>query len=271
MNPDRGSLFTSFACVGYLFAVYVFIYLPVVMLVIFSFQDGLLPIPPFKGFSLRWYEAVFSNDKLMIATWNSIAVAAVSSFIATVLGFLAAFGLARYRVTLGGAIEWLLIAPITVSYLLIALGLLVTFNAIGFPKSLFAVIVGHVVINLPLAFAIMQSQLGEHQANVERAARDLGAPEWKVVLFITTPMAWPALVASFCLAFTFSWDEFVVALLLTRFDVTLPVELWTLLRRGLNPQSNAAGTLMFAVSMASVLIVQALFLRRRRRLALNTG
>lgn len=267
MNPDPSFRFGNIVSISYLSAIYIFIYLPVVMLVIFSFQDGLLPIPPFKGFSLRWYEAIFANDKLMVAAWNSIAVATISSFIATLLGFLAAFGLARYRIGFARGIEWLLVAPIMVSYLLIGLGLLITFNTIGFPKSLLAVIIGHVVINLPLTFAIMQSQLGAHQANIERAARDLGAPEWKVIAFITTPMVWPALVAAFCLAFTFSWDEFIIAQLLTRFDVTLPVELATLLRRGLNPQTNAAGTLMFAVSMTSVLIIQALFIRRRRRMA----
>ena len=124
---------------------------------------------------------------------------------------------------------------------------------------------GHVVINLPIAFGILYSQMGAHQANAERAARDLGAAEWQVLLLITVPMLWPALIAAFCLSFTLSWDEFIIAFLVTRFDVTLPVEIWSMLRTGLNPMTNAAGTLVFFISMLLVVIVELTLWRRRRR------
>ena len=114
------------------------------------------------------------------------------------------------------------------------------------PKSLLAAGIGHVVINLPLCFAIIYSQMGDHQINIERAARDLGAAEWQVLLLVTAPMMWPAIFASFFLSMTFSWDEFVIAFLLTRFETTLPVEIWNLLRSGLNPKTNAVGSLVFA-------------------------
>lgn len=250
----------------YVALIYGFVFLPVVVLVLFSFQDGALPVPPFKGFSLQWYERVFDNSRLMSALGNSIVVGLVSSAVTTLLGFLAAYGLARHGFLFSGILQWLFIAPITVSYLVIGMGLLIYFSALGVPKSLTAVGIGHVVINLPLAFAIIYSQMGEHQANIERAGRDLGAAEWQVLTFVTTPTLWPSIFAAFCLSFTFSWDEFIVAFLLTRFDVTLPVELWGLLRRGINPETNAAGTVMFAVSIAFVIVIQAVLLWRRRRL-----
>ena len=258
--------FKNFPAAAYVALVYLFIYLPVGVLVLFSFQDALLPIPPFQGPSLRWYEAVLTDFRIMDALWNSLVVAVISSTLSCLLGFLAAYGLARYSVRGAGVVHWLLVAPLSVSYLIIGMGLLITFKTMGIPKSLMAVIIGHVVINLPLAFAIIYSQMGEHQANLERAARDLGAAEWQVLMLITLPLLWPALMASFFLSFTLSWDEFIIALLVSRFEVTLPVEIWSLLRSGLNPKTNAVGSLVFIVSIILVFVTEfVLFGRRKSR------
>lgn len=248
----------------WLAAAFLFIFLPVVVLVQFSFQDGVAPVPPFRGFTLRWYERVFENRRLVEALWNSLLVGFGSALVATALGFLAAYGLARGRPRGAAAMQYLLMAPITVSYLIIGLGLAISLNLLGLGRSLLAVGVGHVVINLPLAFAIVYSQLGEHQAPVERAAKDLGASDMAALLLITVPMLWPALLAAFFIAFTLSWDEFVIAFLLSQFDVTLPVIIWSMLRSGLSPELNAAGTLVFAVSVVLVLVVELLLLRGRR-------
>jgi spermidine/putrescine transport system permease protein len=252
------------ATVIYAFLIYGFIFLPVVTLVLFSFQATSFPIPPFTGPSLRWYETVLSDTRLTSALANSLVVAVVSSALATLLGFLSAWGFARFYVPASAILRGLITLPLTVSYLIIGMGLLVLFNAIGFPKSLLAAGIGHVVINLPLCFAILYSQMGEHQANIERAARDLGAKEWQVLALVTAPMLWPALFASFFLSMTFSWDEFVISFLLTRFDTTLPVEIWNLLRSGLNPKTNAVGSLVFLVSIAFVLLFELTLFRKQR-------
>lgn len=249
---------------AYVAAVFAFIFLPVAVLVLFSFQDALLPIPPFQGPTLRWYAEVFGDFRIMDALGNSLLVAAASSALSCLLGFLAAYGLARHRLPAAGAIRWLLAAPLSVSYLIIGMGLLVTFQAMAIPKSLAAIMIGHVVINLPLAFAIIYSQMGEHQANIERAARDLGAGEGQVLALVTLPMLWPAVLAAFFLSFTLSWDEFIIALLVSRFDVTLPVEIWSLLRSGLNPRTNAVGSVVFLVSIVIVVIVEAVIFSRRK-------
>ena len=141
--------------------------------------------------------------------------------------------------------------------------LLTFFNQIGVAKSLAAAAIGHVVINLPLCFAIIYSQMGDHQVNIERAARDLGAGEWQVMLLVTAPMLWPAIFAGFFLSMTFSWDEFIIAFLLTRFETTLPVEIWNLLRSGLNPKTNAAGSLVFIVSILFAIVAELVVFRRR--------
>jgi len=250
---------------AYAVIIYAFIFLPVSVLVLFSFQASRFPIPPFTGPSLKWYDAVLSDDKLVAALSNSVVVALISSAVACVLGFLAAYGLARYRLPAAGMQRLLLTAPLTVSYLIIGLGLLMMFNSLGVSRSLFTVGVGHVVINAPLCFAIIYSQMGDHQINAERAARDLGAHDWQILWLITAPMLWPAILASYFLSMTFSWDEFIISFLLSRFEVTLPVEIWSLLRSGLNPKTNAVGSLVFLISVLLVVILEFVVFRRAKR------
>jgi len=249
----------------YALILYGFIFLPVVILVLFSFQDSRLPIMPFKGPTLKWYESVLSDNRLVDSMLNSFMVAISSSLLAVLLGFLAAYALARYHLPAKVWQRALLTAPLTVSYLIIALGLLIMFNALGISRSLWTVGIGHVVINTPLCFAIIYSQLGDHQINIERAARDLGANEWQTLLLITAPMMMPAILASFFLSVTFSWDEFIISFLLSRFDVTLPVEIWGLLRSGLSPKTNAAGSLVFLISIVVLLIAEVLIFRKVKR------
>ncbi len=247
----------------YAAAVYGFIFLPVAVLILFSFQGTLFPIPPFNGPSLRWYSAVLGDTRLTDGLLNSVGVAILSSAAATLLGFLAAWGFARFHLPASALLRGFVTLPLTVSYLIIGMGLLIFFNWVGIPKSLIAAGIGHVVINLPLCFAIIYSQMGEHQANIERAARDLGAREWQVLMLVTAPMLWPALFASFFLSMTFSWDEFVISFLLTRFDTTLPVEIWNLLRAGLNPKTNAVGSLVFGVSVVLAIVFELVAFRKR--------
>lgn len=248
---------------AYLAAAYAFIFLPVAVLVVFSFQDGRLPVPPLNGVTLKWYGQVLADRDLMAALVNSLIVAVGSSAVALVLGFLAAHALARVALPGSVLLRGLLIAPMTVSYLVLALGLLSVFRQAGVPLSLLTVGIGHVVINLPLCFSILYAAMGEHQKNAERAARDLGAPEWRVLTLVSAPMLAAPMAAAFFLSVTFSWDEFILAFLLTRFDVTLPVEIWSMLRSGLSPKTNAVGSLVFLISVAVVIAAELTLFRKR--------
>ncbi|MCY4463121.1 MAG: ABC transporter permease [Albidovulum sp.] len=248
---------------AYALTVFAFIFLPVAVLVLYSFQGGRLPVPPFDGPSLKWYGQIFADRKLMSALANSLGVAAISSAVACVLGFLAALGLARQRIPGAALMRSVIIAPLTVSYLIIGLGLLASLNASGFRPSLLSVGIGHAVINTPLCFAIIYSQTGAHQINFERAARDLGATELRVLWHVSAPVLAPAILASYFLSVTFSWDEFIIAFLLSRFEVTLPVEIWSLLRSGLNPKTNAIGSIVFLSSVLLVFALELLVFRKR--------
>ncbi|MEP1766290.1 MAG: ABC transporter permease [Sulfitobacter sp.] len=246
----------------YLTVIFAFIFLPVIVLVLFSFQDSRLPVPPFNGPSLKWYVQVLNDRNMMEALRNSAAVAFISAAIALLLGFLAAQGLSRVILPGSAIMRAVLVAPMTVSYLIIALGLLTVFNNLGVRPSLWATGIGHVVINLPLCFAILFAAMGDHQKNAERAARDLGANELQVVFLISAPMLKPALLAAYFLSVTFSWDEFIIAFLLTRFDVTLPVEIWSMLRSGLSPATNAIGSLVFLISVSILILLEITVFRK---------
>jgi spermidine/putrescine transport system permease protein len=247
---------------AYMAGLYAFIYLPVGVLVLFSFQDGRLPVPPLRGLTLRWHAEVLGDGRLMGALANSLIVAVLSSLAALVLGFLAARAFAAAPLPGAGALRGALLAPLSVSYLVIGLGLLASFNLAGIGLSLWTVGIGHTVVNAPLCFALCAAALGPAEAQAERAARDLGAPDLAVMAHVTAPMIAPALAAAFLLSVTFSWDEFIIAFLLSRFDTTLPVEIWSLLRGGLNPRTNAVGSLVFLVSALAFLAVELAWRRR---------
>lgn len=248
----------------YLALIYGFIFLPVAVLVLFSFQDGRLPVPPLRGLTLKWYAQILGDGALMQAMANSLIVALISSAVAVTLGFLAAHALARHRLPGSALMRGLLIAPMTVSYLIIALGLLSVVNQTGLSPSLWITGIGHVVINLPLCFAILYASMGDHQKNIERAARDLGASEALVIWLISAPILLPSIIAAFFLSVTFSWDEFIIAFLLTRFEVTLPVEIWSMLRSGLSPATNAVGSLVFLISITVLLALELLVFRKAK-------
>lgn len=260
MRRQIGNVLSGF----YLTACYIFILLPVAVLVLFSFQDGRLAVPPFKGPTLDWYVKAFTNDRMMDGLINSLLVGVSSAAISVILGFLAAYGISRYEFPARRLLQGVIILPLAVSYLLVGMGLLVTLSEIGLGPSLWIVIIGHVVINMPMAFAICLAQLGEHQRKIEWAARDLGASTLRVLTQVTMPMIAPALIAAFCLCFTLSWDEFIIAFLVTRFDVTLPIVIWTMLRGGLSPQTNAVGSFIFLCSILMLVAVELLLFRKRR-------
>lgn len=247
---------------AYMALLYAFIFLPVAVLVLFSFQDGRLPVPPLRGLTLRWHLEVLGNARLMTALLHSLLVAVMSSTVALALGFLAARAFVTARLPGAAALRGALTAPLSVSYLVIGLGLLASFNLMGVGLSLWTAGIGHVVINAPLCFAICAAAMGPAEAQAERAARDLGASDAAIMWLVTAPMMAPALLAAFLLSVTFSWDEFIIAFLLTRFEVTLPVEIWSLLRGGLNPRTNAIGSLVFLISALAFLAAE-LAMRRR--------
>jgi len=238
-----------------------FIYLPIGVLGLFSFHDGRAAVPPFSGPTLKWYFAVLEDPKIGQAAVNSVLLGVVSSAISTILGFLAAYGLGRFKLRGDPALRGAILLPMNVSYLVIGMGLLVVLREVNFPLGLTAACLAHIVMTTPLSFAICQTSITADQVRLEMAARDLGATQWMIFRRLTIGLCWPALFASFCLAFTLSWDEFIMTYLLTRFNVTIPISIWSMMRTGLNPETNALGVLVFAVSLILFLTFEFIYFR----------
>ena len=254
---------TSWMLYGYFVAAVVFVLLTVGILILFSFSSARYSRFPIKGYSLRWYEELFANDALIEALVRSASLGVLCGLTSTVLGFLAAYCLARYNFPFKRAFHTFLILPATVSYTIIGLGFLIFFTQIGLAGSFTAVWVAHTALFLPIPIAIIYSQLSRYQLNLERAAMDLGASTPNTLIHITLPLIAPAALASFFLTFTLSWDEFIVAFFLSGFDVTLPVRILLMIRSGLHPTINAVGALVFVVSMGAA-VLGFVFFRRSR-------
>ena len=242
----------------YLALAYLFIFLPVLVLVLFSFQGSTLPVPPFNGPSLRWYGEVLADGRLLAALGHSLLVGVLSSLRRhALLGFLAAYGLARDPPRWAGADP----GPAAGA----ADGLLPDhrpgpardLQRAG-PAALAAGRRHRPCRDQPAALLCHPLRPDGRAAGAASSARRATSapPSGRCCCWSPCRMLWPALFAAFFLSFTFSWDEFIIAFLLTRFDVTLPVEIWSALRTGLNPATNAVGSLVFGVSIVLVLLVE---------------
>ena len=248
---------------GYLVAAVAFVLLPVAILILFSFSAARYTRFPIKAYSFKWYEQLFANDALIDALIRSAVLGVLCGLTTTLLGFLAAYCLARYEFPFKAAFHTFLILPVTVSYTIIGLGLLIFFTQIGLAGSFVAVWIAHTALFLPIPVAIIYSQLTRYQMNLERAAKDLGASTPSTLIYITLPLIAPAALASFFLTFTLSWDEFIVAFFLGGFEVTLPVKILLMIRSGLHPTINAVGALVFIVSMGAAVLAFTFFRRSR--------
>lgn len=238
----------------YLILTLLFIYLPIAVLVLLSFNSARYPAFPMRGFTLEWYAELFRDRSILTSIGYSALVATGTALTSTVLGFLAAWTRVRRDFRGKENLDMLFFLALTVPYLLMGLALLAFVRYLGLSRSLWMVWVGHVTITLPVAYLIIRAQLSPQQIEAERAAQDLGASVLQAWWHVTMPMIMPGLMAAFLLCFTFSWDEFLVAWFVSGFEVTFPVRIWELMRSGLSPKLNAAGSLILLASMGLVWI-----------------
>jgi spermidine/putrescine transport system permease protein len=239
-----------------------FLYAPLLILLVFSFNDNNLPVFPLKGFTTDAYSDFIANAELRASIVTSAKAAAVSSVIAVVLGVLAAIVLVRREFFGKGAVSVLLLSPLVVPLIALAIGLLVFLNRVPvLDPGLRAIVAGHVVLSLPYAILILAPRLARIDASLEEAARDLGARPLRTFSSITLPLIMPAIVSSFLVAFTISFDEIVVASFVNGAATTFPLYLYSQLRfPTLLPQVMAVAVV---VMFASVLLLLAAELGRR--------
>jgi spermidine/putrescine transport system permease protein len=215
---------------GLFVLVLVFLYAPIAILLVFSFNDSVLPTFPLSGFTLDWYDQFLSDGELHDALVTSALVAAVSSAGAVVLGVLAAIPLARRQFFGKSAASASLLSPLVIPYVVFGISLLLLFHAAGVPRTVLTVIVGHIVISLPYTLLVLVPRLQQIDVGLEEAASDLGARPFGVFRLVLLPLITPAIVSAFLIAFTTSFDEYAVASFVVGNRITFPIFLYGALR-----------------------------------------
>jgi spermidine/putrescine transport system permease protein len=262
---SRGGIW---ALKAYFAALVVFLYVPLVVLVVFSFDNSTIQTLPYSGFTTKWFHAAFSNVDLTSSMKRSAVIGLICAFGATLLGLIAAVGLTAKRMRLRGLVTALVLLPLVVPYIVLAVGLLILLNSLGIHQALWAVVLGHVAIAVPYSLLIILPRLRTLDEDIVDAARDLGSGPFHAFRRITLPLIVPALFSSALIAFTISFDEFAIAsFLVPAGKETFPVFVYSGARTpALEPEIIAIGALVVVASLIIVTGAELVRVRADRRL-----
>ncbi len=249
----------------YLWLYVCFLYAPIIVIGLFSFHSSASLVFPFEGFSLRWYQEIFANSTFQMSLWNSLIVATVSTLATTLLGASVALALIRIKGRAREVIAMICAAPIALPGLFLGIALLSGFAQIGLNRSLVTVSIAHTLYALPFFVATLRSRIDYFDGSLEEAARDLGASTWQSFRLITLPILRPSILGASMLVFALSFDELIITVFVSGNDSTLPMMVWSMMRRTVDPTINAASMVAFALSLAVILIAGASFWMQRRK------
>jgi len=247
-------------------SVFVLLYAPVLLMMVFSFNDSKRNIV-WRGFTTKYYEKALKNDGLIEAFMNSLTIAFFNTIIATTLGAMVALLLWRFRFPFKGAYEGFMALPIVIPEICMGVAMLAFFNRIGWPSgmpwplNLSAITIAHIAFSFPFVAIVVRARMAGFNRELEEASRDLGASEWQTFWGIIFPYMRPGLVAGALLAFTLSLDDFVITFFTSGPDtVTFPVKVYSMVRFSVTPEINAASTILVLITV----VVTALMLRMQR-------
>ncbi|WP_447755130.1 ABC transporter permease [Sphingopyxis fribergensis] len=235
--------------------VMVFLYAPLVVLMIFSFNDSKRNVV-WRGFTTKYYEKALGNDQLIEALVNSLTIAALATVVSLVLGAVAAVMLWRFRFPLKGVIDGTISLPIIVPEICLGVAFLMFFSMVNWPTDLVwpfnlgAITIAHITFCFPFVTMVVRSRLANFNREQEEAAKDLGASEWQVFRDVLIPHIKPALIAGALLSFTLSLDDFVITYFTSGPDtITFPVKVYSMVRFSVTPEVNAASTLLIILTV----------------------
>lgn len=234
---------------------FAFLYIPILILVIYSFNDSKL-VTVWGGFSTRWYQQMWHNEALMDAAWVTIRVGFLSATIATILGTLAALAMVRFTRFPGRMLfSGMIYAPLVMPEVITGLSMLLLFVSVGVDRGFWTVVIAHTTFTMCYVAIVVQSRLVTFDMSLEEAALDLGCPPVKTFFKITLPLILPAVVAGWMLALTLSLDDLVIANFNTGPGATtLPIKIYSQVRLGVTPEINAACTILIAMVTTGVII-----------------
>ncbi len=239
---------------AWLALILIFLYAPIFIMALMSFNASPYYQLPFE-FSTQWYGDLSENAEIKAAAVRSIVIALITTVIATGLGTAAAIALFRYEFKGKTLFQVLLFPPIAIPWLITGTAMLIFFYGIGIGRGTPSVLIGHVALALPYVIVVVMARLATFDKTLEEAARSLGASSWTVTWRVTLPWILPGVIAGALFAFAVSFDQFVVSYFLSEpGDTTLPVLIYTSIRKGFTPEINAVSTLIIVVSMAIMLV-----------------
>ncbi len=248
--------------------VYVFMFLPVMVVVLLSFNASQFGSFPMTGFSFRWFVELWNNEAILRAFRTSMVLGLLTAVISTTLGVLASLALVRYRVPGANLISTLLIAPILVPEVVLAVALLLFLNFLQINKSFTLLLLGHVIFTLPFVILVVQARLVSIKRDIEEAAMSLGASPAQTFFQITLPLMLPAVLAGALFAFTISFDDITGTLFWKPGGVeTVPTQIFAMLRNSISPEINALGTVMIFMTVGLPLLGLAIM----RQFSRNSG
>lgn len=234
--------------------VFAFIYLPLLVVVVYSFNPDSVNSFPMRGFSLRWYRVMLENESLMKALRVSVGIALGGTVVGVLLGVPGALALARHDFPGKKALERVVLLPLTLPGIVTGVAMLSVFPLIGVPISLGAVLIGHGTFLIAITLTQVYARLKRLDPSLEEASADLGATRTVTFFRVILPSIRTAMVGSALLSFTLSLDEIPVTFFLIAGDNTLPIEIWTMMRRGISPEVNAISTLIIVVSIGLIIL-----------------
>ena len=232
---------------------------------IFSFNSQRFPTIPLGSFSLQWYEAIFTDPDVWDAVRTSAIVSICTACLATLIGFCTAYTDYRYGFRFKGAYLALALLPPTIPLIILALAMLAWFSRIGASGQIWSIVIAHTVLCAPFAMAIIRLRLQQMDRNLEAAAWNLGASEWRAMRQVVIPFTRPAIASALCLTAAVSFDEFAVAWFVSGLNKTVPVLILEIVTGNIDPQVNAIGTLVFITSITLVVMAQILIMTREGR------
>lgn len=239
-----------------------FLYAPIILLPVFAFNSGTIIAFPLKGFTTDWFAQMWANETLRRALVNSLTIAVSSAVLATCLGIFAARASTRFSFPGKGPIMGFIMLPMVLPEIIVAMSLLVVLLGMGVQLSILTVIVGHTLICMPYAIAVLSTAFATLDKSLEEAAFDLGETRWGAFRLITLPLVMPGIVSALLMSFTISLDEFIIAFFLAGNEPTLPTYIFSQLRfPKAIPVIMALGTVLVAMSI--ILLTTAEYFRRR--------
>ena len=232
--------------------VYAFLYVPLAVVVLFSFNDSVLNAE-WVGFTTRWYAKLVADDDMLRAAGNSLLIALVSSAAATALGAMAGLAMHRYRPRW---LPFLVLTPVAMPEILLGVSLLLFFRQVlDLSLGLLSILVAHITFSIGFVAVIVRARLAGMDESIFEAARDLGATPWATFRRVTFPLILPALLAGFLMAFTLSIDDFVITFFVAGVGVnTLPLQIYSMIKVAVTPEVNAVSTLLMALTLTLIFV-----------------